>query len=175
MDPLPSPPIPDSYWVLPGRLMAGEYPGAKEAAQARRKLRSFLAAGVTYFLDLTQPGELAPYAALLHEEAAALGQTAVHQRMAIPDLGTPSTAETKHILDAIDAALAAGQVVYVHCWGGVGRTGTIIGCYLVRHGLTGDEALAQIARMRHGTPDGYKPSPETQAQRARVLNWAMGG
>ena len=47
------------------------------------------------------------------------------------------------ILDAIDAALDGGKTVYVHCWGGVGRTGTVVGCWLVRHGKTGDEALRQ--------------------------------
>ncbi len=170
----PFPPIPDSYWVLPGRLLAGEYPGSKDATEARRKLDHFLAAGVTYFLDLTQPGELKPYAPLLQERAAVLGRTVVHHRMAIPDLGTPSIADTKLILDVIDAALADGHVPYVHCWGGVGRTGAIVGCHLVRRGMTGDEALTEIARLRQGTPDGYKRSPETPAQAARVRTWRIG-
>ncbi len=170
----PFPPIPDSYWVLPGRLLAGEYPGSKDATEARRKLDHFLAAGVTYFLDLTQPSELLPYAAMLQEEAAAAGRTTIHHRMPIPDQGTPSVAETKHRLDVIDAALADRHVVYVHCYGGVGRTGVIAGCFLVRHGMTGDEALAEIARLRQGTPDGYKRSPETPAQAARVRTWRIG-
>ena len=54
------PPIPDAYWVVPGRLLAGEYPGAKMDAEARRKLRLFLGAGVNFFLDLTEEAELAP-------------------------------------------------------------------------------------------------------------------
>ena len=37
------------------------------------------------------------------------------------------------------------EPVYVHCWGGIGRTGTVVGCWLVRHGMTGDEALAEFA------------------------------
>lgn len=169
----PLPPISNSYWVEPGRLLAGEYPGAKDAGAARIKLRSFLAAGVTYFLDLTEPDELLPYAAMLQKEAAT-GQTIIHYRLAIPDLGTPSVAETKHRLDVIDAALADGHVVYVHCYGGVGRTGVIAGCYLVRHGMTGDEALAEIARLRYATPDGYKRSPEMSEQMARVRGWRVG-
>jgi protein-tyrosine phosphatase len=32
------------------------------------------------------------------------------------------------ILDAIDESMTAGKPVYVHCWGGMGRTGTVIGC-----------------------------------------------
>lgn len=65
-------------------------------------------------------------------------------------------------------------MVYVHCYGGIGRTGVIASCYLVRRGLTGDEALAEIARLRQGTPDGHRLSPETPDQAARVREWNIG-
>ena len=165
-------PIPDSYWVRPGRLLAGEYPGAKEETQARRKVRRMLEAGVTFFLDLTEPGELKPYLPFLREEAQAMGLSVEHRRMPIRDLGTPSPEEMERILDSIDEAIEAGHTVYVHCWGGTGRTGTVVGCYLVRHGMSGEEALAEIARLRQGTPDGWKRSPETRRQRQMVLGWS---
>ncbi len=168
-------PTPDSYWVVPGRLLAGEYPGAKAEAEARPKLRRFLDTGVTFFLDLTEAGEpLSPYAPLLQEEAAGRNVVAEHNRMPIPDLSNPSRAQVVRTLDAIDAAMAAGHCVYVHCWGGIGRTGTIIGCYLVRHGMTGRQALAEIARLRQDTPDGRRPSPETTEQQDRVRDWPVG-
>ena len=170
-----NPPIPDAYWVVPGQLLAGEYPGAKDADAARSKLRLFLDAEFTFFLDLTEEGELAPYAPVLLEEAAARHLAVEHCRMPIPDLGTPQPAEVTRILDYLDAALAAGRRVYVHCWGGIGRTGTIVGCYLVRHGQTGDQALAEIASRRQGTPDDYRLAPETADQRERVRNWPLGG
>lgn len=44
----PPTPIPASYWVVPGRLCAGEYPGAGETAKAREKLRQFLDADFTF-------------------------------------------------------------------------------------------------------------------------------
>ena len=44
------------------------------------------------------------------------------------------------ILGAIDVALAQGRTADVHCWGWIGRTGAVVGCWLVRHGLTGDGA-----------------------------------
>ena len=168
-------PIPDSYWVVPGRLLAGEYPGAQDAAAARRKLRLFLTAGFTFFLDLTEECELEPYAPALFEEAAARHLAVEHCRMPIPDLDTPQPAEVTRILDTIDAAITAGRRVYVHCWGGIGRTGTIVGCYLVRHGLSGDQALGEIARRRQGTPDAHRDAPETYAQRERVRSWPLGG
>src|SRR5215470_6484696 len=118
-------PIDDSYWLVPGRLLAGEYPGAKTKGEAQRKLRSFLDAGVDLFLDLTDEG----------------------------------------------AALEEGWTVYVHCWGGIGRTGTVLGCYLVEHEVSVAEALAEIQRRRRGTKDGWKKSPQTQAQLDFVKRW----
>ncbi|MEW5873032.1 MAG: hypothetical protein AB1894_27480 [Chloroflexota bacterium] len=169
--------IPDSYWVLPGCFMAGEYPCSLDEAQARRKARWLLEMGVSFCLDLTQAGEagLCLYAPLLYEEAAAMGRQVRHERMPVPDMTAPSVEEMKRILDALDAALAQGQVVYAHCYGGIGRTGTLVGCYLARHGMAqGEAAIARIAELRRGTPDGWKRSPETEAQRRLVTGWAIG-
>jgi protein-tyrosine phosphatase len=170
------PPIPNSYWVRPGQLLAGEYPMDWDNHMFRQKLRHLLQAGVTFFLDLTQDGEygLQPYTPLLREEAAALGREVKHQRMPIRDRGTPTQEEMVHILDTIDAALAQGETVYAHCYGGIGRTGTVIGCYLVRHGMSGEEALAEIARLRQVTPVDWVTSPETRAQRRMVWDWPPG-
>src|SRR5262245_25008061 len=83
-------PIDDSYWLVPGRLLAGEYPGAKTKTEARRKLRSFLDVGVNFFLDLTEEDEgLEPYAPLLQEEAISRDRGVVYQRLPIPDMDVP--------------------------------------------------------------------------------------
>ena len=81
-------------------------------------------------------------------------------------------AAMRGLLDQIDAAQRRGQRVYVHCWGGIGRTGTLVGCYLVRHGLDGEAAIAELARMRAGTPDVRYRSPERPAQRQMILDWS---
>jgi hypothetical protein len=51
-------PLPNSYWALPDRLAAGEYPGSLNREQAGTKIRRLLQAGVTFFLDLTEAGNL---------------------------------------------------------------------------------------------------------------------
>ena len=48
-----------------------------------------------------------------------------------------------------------------------------MGCYLARHGLSGDEALAELARLRRGWPED-RESPETSAQRDLVRWWPRG-
>jgi predicted protein tyrosine phosphatase len=166
-------PIADSYWVAAGLLLAGEYPGARVEAEARIKLGTLLAAGVRQFIDLTEAGEynLRPYWPLVQRLAAERNLEVVHSRLSIPDMGTPARSHMLGILDAIDAAIVAGRPVYVHCFGGIGRTGTVVGCYLVRHGADAETALAEIARRRQGTPDGHRHSPETDEQRQFVLTW----
>lgn len=98
--------------------------------------------------SLTGPADrLAPYAPLLQALATARDLTVTHQRFHIPDMGICDAAQMNHILDTIDEHVSAGRGVYVHCWGGVGRTGTVIGCWLVRHGATGDAALQQVLAL----------------------------
>ena len=61
----------------------------------------------------------------------------------------------------------------MHCWGGVGRTGTVVGCWLVRHGLDGGDPIAAIAQLRASIA-GERPSPETPGQAALVRGWRRG-
>ena len=63
-------------------------------------------------------------------------------------MGVPTIPHMTRILDEVDGALADGGSVYVHCWGGIGRTGTVVGCWLVRHGLDDGDAVARIAELR---------------------------
>ena len=173
-------PLPDSYWVTTGALddgylLAGEYPGARQDRTAREKLLRLLTAGVTYFIDLTTPEDgLRPYAALLAEIAAERGIAVTYRRRPIPDLDVPTAAQMAEILNEIDGALNDEHVVYVHCWGGIGRTGTVVGCYLVRHGRTAEEALRALQKWRRDTPDGWRAAPETAAQRELIAAWQAG-
>jgi hypothetical protein len=166
-------PISESYWVEPGRFLAGEYPGRFDANETHQRIQAFLSLGIATFFDLTRPDELPPYWSLLLEEARAYGLEARYQRFPIVDFGLPNRAGMLATLDAIDSALAADRKIYVHCWGGIGRTGTTVGCYLVRHGRTGAQALRQLEEWWQNVPKSsrHPTSPETKAQMQFVLDW----
>ena len=166
-------PYPDSYWVIPGRFLAGEYPGAVLEDEARAKLNRLLTLGIDFFIDLTREAELVPYEVLVLSEAQAQGRRVHYNRLPVTDFSIPTQAEMVKILDTIDTALAQGNKVYLHCWGGIGRTGTAVGCYLVRHGLDGASALEKLAVLRRRIPFA-RPSPETAEQAQFVLNWQVG-
>lgn len=165
-------PIVESYWVQENLFLAGEYPGSYNPEEMRRRMDAFLDCGIRTFIDLTQPHELLPYETILKEEARIYDYLAVYQCFAIRDHSIPSTQTMSLILDTIDSAIQSGSPVYVHCWGGVGRTGIVVGCYLVRHGMSAEKALAQVDAWYKTRPRGdFSRSPETEQQSEFVRSW----
>ena len=156
------------YWLLPGRVLAGEHPGARGGVELMaQRLRTLQAAGVGCFIDLTTPHDPLPAYAPLSG-----------QRLAFPigDFGVPSVATMRAALDAIASALGAGVGVYLHCRAGVGRTGTLAGCWLVEQGLDASAALALLQRkfQASGQSHSGRMTPETDAQRAFIAAWPPG-
>lgn len=166
---------PGTYWVEPGRLLAGPYPGHVDPSYAAARLRLLAGLGVDWFVDLTSPGELPDYSALLEAPGAVGTARAIrYSRHPLRDHDVPAArAQVATILDELDAALARGHVAYVHCRAGIGRTGLVIGCYLARRLGDGDAALVALEQLwigagrRHAWPG----TPETAEQIAFVRDW----
>jgi ADP-ribosyl-[dinitrogen reductase] hydrolase len=160
-------PLPNSYWVVPGQVLAGEYPATAERADSRARLARLIDAGVGCFVDLTQPDELPPY----HAE---LPLAVEYLRKPIADHGIPEhPRQMAEILECLREALSARRVVYLHCRAGIGRTGTVAGCLLIERGQSGDAALAELNRLWQGSARSLQwPSvPETDEQSNYVRAW----
>ncbi|MHB9129927.1 MAG: ARPP-1 family domain-containing protein [Armatimonadota bacterium] len=175
-------PFPRAYWVRPGQLLAGCYPGAPGPREALRKLRGLLDAGIHAVISLMEPEEtdhrgrpFTPYEDHLYRLASEREIAVTCLRLPIPDQCVPTRETMRQILDAIDALLENGTPTYIHCWGGKGRTGTVVGCWLARHGLAnGDEALRMVQNLRRNDPTANQPSPENRIQCNMVRNWQTG-
>lgn len=178
----PSPealPFTRSYSVVPGRLLAGFYPGDRDPSVMRGKLESLLDGGATHVLNLMQPHErdhagrrFQAYDEAFLRLAGGRGLRAMCARFPVQDLGTPSRGEMTRILDWIDAVLADDGGLYVHCWGGRGRTGTTVGCWLARHGDA--DPLKTLRRLTAHANRHFGEIPETSPQRDFVRQWRVG-
>lgn len=161
-----------AWWVQPN-VLAGEYPGAPDPVRAADKVNLLLDAGVRTFVDLTEPGELVPYDGIISQAASERCLPVEHRRFPIPDLGVVDDAVYDEIVTVIADGAERGAV-YVHCWGGVGRTGTVVGCLLADAGLDADGIARRIRELRHGTRKDRREAPEMAPQheviRRRVLS-----
>jgi protein-tyrosine phosphatase len=156
-------------------LLAGEHPTDRKGENATtQKMQKYLECGLTYFVDLTRAGEKSDYESILRTEAREKGIDNVgYVRLPIRDFGIPDHGRMESILNAIDRAITDNHKVYVHCRGGIGRTGTTVGCYLVRHGYPGPDALAEVNRLFQSSDRSMESaySPETRDQMEFVTNW----
>jgi hypothetical protein len=160
-------PLPNTYWVVPGRVLAGEYPGAPDDTLARARLARLHEAGIDSFVDLTEDGELPPYRHLLltHTE---------YLRSAIVDTCVPNNvSQTQELLSSIRAALDRGRSVYVHCRAGIGRTGLIIGCFLADQEVNGKKALKILNRLwlQSERSASWPEVPQTPEQADYIRRW----
>jgi hypothetical protein len=160
-----------SYWVLPGRLLAGPYPGRPDVGETEERLLLLREAGVRHIFDLTQPGELQPYADYLPDPFDA--DAVDHLRRPIRDHGVPVPVQMAEILDEMSDLIDGGDCVYVHCRAGIGRTGTVVGCYLARMFGDGERALDHLMGLwqASGCYKDYPHVPETVAQQRFVGEW----
>jgi protein-tyrosine phosphatase len=163
-------PIPNSYRVIPGKFLAGEYPRNFDEESSKKKIKALVDAGVSVFIDLTtKEDRLKPYDYLLKPYKPAIQ----HLNFPIPDLSIPSLEnQTIDILDTIEKCIEAGRMVYLHCWGGVGRTGLIVGCWLAEHGYPGQSAIIKLQELwSECSKSATRNSPETKTQEDYVIKW----
>jgi hypothetical protein len=175
-------PFKESYWAQPGRLAAGRFPADPDVDQTRVRLEGLIAAGVDFVINLTFPDEqfaddtpCPDYSRQLRTLAQSPGRSIECVRLPIRDHDVPSNEHMRSILDTIDGAHLAGRTVYVHCLAGKGRTGTVVGCWLVRHGIAvGDAALWQLLEFVDHRPTSFGGLPQTMAQCQFVRQWSPG-
>ena len=155
----------NTYWLWAGHVLAGEHPAKEGEEQLSEKLQLFALAGITHFIDLTSPADPV-------KTYQPLGG-AVRINHPITDFGVPSPLQMQGILQSIQSALSQGGKVYVHCKGGIGRTGTVAATWLTEQGLDDEQALALLLQKWQAMDKRFEEphTPETQAQREFVRTW----
>ena len=173
-------PLERCYWVVDNLLLAGAYPGHPKSHAHAKRISGLWEAGMRTFINLTEEDEtnnsgqaFVRYDDVLRELAARSSDRIAHLRFPVPDTKITTPDRMRSILDAIDLSIEKKIPVYVHCFGGMGRTGTVICCWLLRHGLASkDNVLSLLTTLRQADLQRASwPAPENKAQCQFVLDW----
>lgn len=136
-------------WVIEGELAAMCRPDPDG-------LRDLKQAGFGLVINLTEDPEPTI-------QAAAAGLRAVH--MPFPDMTAPTLNQMRDFVATVEHHLRRKQPIAVHCLAGLGRTGTMIACYLVKQGMAPWPAIDEVRRCRRG-------AIQTFEQEAAVISYA---
>ncbi|MEX8193370.1 phosphatase domain-containing putative toxin [Comamonas guangdongensis] len=120
-------------WLVAGRLAGTPWPGVVHDMDG--DLRALRRCGVTMLITLTEKD-------FPQEPLARHGLKNFH--LPVYDHEPPTVAQIQMLLARMSALLRRGEVLAVHCLAGLGRTGTVLAAWLVREGLTADEALRRV-------------------------------
>jgi protein-tyrosine phosphatase len=155
------------YWVpgpwkgrlaLSPRPRGGDWLG-DEVAEWKRS-------GVSLVVSLLEPQEESDLG-LGYEAAEVKSKGMKFLSLPIADRGVPpSEAKVAEALDRISNNLASGKNTVVHCRQGVGRTGMVASCLLVRSGMSPGAAVETVSAARGVAV------PETHEQREWIDHYA---
>jgi ADP-ribosyl-[dinitrogen reductase] hydrolase len=159
--------IPRNCYQVAPLVWAGAYLGLPCKDDAPSQIMWLAQIGVRRIINLTShDDQLPPYTDLLVEYAPQI----THEQYPIIDGSVPSEVQMVAILRAIDDAVSRGEGVYIHCWGGFGRTGMVVACWYKRQEQNGAGALKRVQQARYGIKSS-RPSPDYSVQVGFVMRW----
>ena len=140
---------PDIYWVAGlGDFRLGLTARPRSGDWLEDEISAWRRAGVDVVVSLLEPVEVREL--MLGEEASLC--TGPHMRFLsfpIPDRGTPASLRaTVNLVDSLVADLKGGTAILIHCRAGIGRTGLIAACLLVRLGVPMSDIFPALSAAR---------------------------
>lgn len=158
----------DLYWIdgsWPGKLATAARPRGGD--WLKDDIASWKRAGIDAVLSLLTPEEERDME-LRHESGEAKSQGMEFTSFPIPDRQIPrSEAKWAEVLDRVTRTLSDGKNVVVHCRQGIGRSGLVAACLLVRKGMSPGAAVDSVSAARGVSV------PETSEQRDWIDHYAV--
>lgn len=131
-------------WLIPNQLAASRGPRSKE------DLLFLKDSGIDCLIRLADIDETP----ISSKDVLEAGLEDYHEP--VPDYCPPSQAQLDRLVLYIDRKISEGKRVAVSCRAGLGRTGTLLACYLIYKGLDHETALAKVRENRPGSVKTYQ-------------------
>jgi hypothetical protein len=157
-----SPNILHTWWGIEDQILCGEYPYTAQASS--HKIEALIECGFDVFVDLTHPDDgLEQYQGDL---VLSTCDNLTIIKCPIPDDGVVDIKTYLNLITKIAVSMDQGEKIYIHCWGGVGRTATVMGGLLAVCKRWPAELIFQyMDQQREGTAKADRPAPYTAQQR----------
>ncbi|MFX1563295.1 MAG: dual specificity protein phosphatase family protein [Promethearchaeota archaeon] len=120
-------------WIIPGVLAGADQPNSLQDIQ--RLANAGVLVLVTVMLER------------LDEDAIRAAGLEYHH-IPVRDFGTPTVDQLNEFVKLVEKNRVQGRPVAVHCFMGLGRTGTFLAAYLISQGLTAEEAILEVRQKR---------------------------
>ena len=166
-------PTKNSNWLIPGKVMVGSLPGGWYGGGMSEDLTKILSAGITTLVSLIE--DEPPYRDCLKDLVGRMGKEGVRSlSFPIDDFDVEDDRRTQSLVERLSRLVFEGEVVYIHCLSGRGRTGTVAIPLLMGlvPSLTVEEAV-EVANVfkrkgrRGETRGGHMPEIRMQMQQIR--------
>lgn len=154
-------PFPQSYWLSADKLIFGHYPSSPIPEDRERKLQGLLDCGIKTIINLTLETELNVDGNPLDDYAqwmASHAHRVICIRQGFVNETAPDIETMTKILHEIEMSLLHDCPVYVHCYGGHGRSGTVAACHLIStERLSPGLAIERVLALREPLPKNHYP------------------
>ena len=149
----------EPFWINPHLAIVPRPRGDESLDDEMRALRD---AGISTVVSMLEPYE-AKDLGLEHEADAAERAGLRFVSFPIPDRSTPPSLENlTTLLSNLEAQIAKGRKIGIHCRACIGRSSVVVASLLIRAGASASQVWRQISEARG------LPVPDTAEQRAWV-------